>query len=192
MKFTIITPSLQRQSLRKTCSSIDEQSFQDFEHIVQIDCEDLDAGMMFSLAHPNRRFFQCDHPHKNGGNTCRRMALEKAKGNWIYFLDDDNYLADSKVLEDIAFALPQNYAWALFPINRLGSRFYTDPPRSCHVDTLNVMLRRDIARWPDTDAYGTDGILVDGLMAEGIPYAPFPDFRPIAVLPKISFCKEDA
>lgn len=107
-------------------------------------------------------------------------------------IDDDNHLADNRVLEDIAEVLVNvNQPWALFPIERLGGRFYTDPPRSCHVDTLNFILRKELGPWPDTDAYGSDGVVVDDLMARGVPYAAFPDFRPIAVLPKVSFCRAD-
>lgn len=189
--FTIITPTLQRTSLVAACGSVDLQTFTDWEHIVQIDCEHQNDQLLEAVYCERRIITQCEAPHRNGGNSCRRLALEKATGEYIYFLDDDNFLADPAVLADMAEALKGAGLppWGLFPIWRLGGRFYADPPRSCHVDTMNVVLRRDIAYWPETDAYGTDGILVDDLMARGVPYAAFPDFRPIGIIPKISFCK---
>lgn len=108
------------------------------------------------------------------------------------YMDDDNYYADERVFADIAAVLaplPATVQIALFPINRLGHIFYSDPPRSCHVDTMNFVLRRDVAQWPDTNAYGSDGVLIDRLMEQNISYAGFPQFRPIAVLPKINFCQ---
>lgn len=190
MKFSIITPTVQRESLIKCCESVNEQSG-DWEHIVMVDSGELNSILMLSLAHPKRKILQCSTPHRNGGNTCRADALKHATGDYCAFMDDDNYYHDADVFKDIEFALEEagRPPWALFPICRLGGIFYCDPPRSCHVDTMNFILRRDIAYWPDTDAYGTDGILVDDLMARGVPYASFPAFRPIAVMPVISFAR---
>lgn len=192
MRFSIISPTLQRQSLIDTCRSVDSQTFKDWQHIVMVDCEHLREDLLEKIAHPQRLIVKCPVPHRDGGNTCRHNAWELAIGEWCYYLDDDNRLADDNVLVDIDSALMPNPAWAVFPITRLGGRFFSDPPRSCHTDTLNLVFRRDIAQWPKTDAYGSDGVMVEGLIGRGIPYTAYPDFRPIAVLPKISFGKEDA
>lgn len=191
MKFTIITPTLQRESLLDMCQSLNAQTHTDWEHIVQIDSDKIDAELMGKIADPQRHIYCCGKKHNNGGNSCRVLALQKAKGDYIWFGDDDNTLADPFALERMAEALesankPQ---WALFPIIRMGGIFYTNPPRSCHVDTMNIVLRWDIAYWPETDAYGTDGILVDDLMARGVPYAAFPSVKPIGLMTKISSCK---
>lgn len=196
VNFTIITPTVQRETLRQTCDSLNGQTFTDWQHIIMNDCEFIDDALWKQLENPQRMMIQCQKPHGNGGNTCRHNAYEHATGDYLIYLDDDNTLADDNVLKDIHDALWDTAKdslvlppWALFPITRLGQRFYCDPPRSCHVDTLNVVLRRDIAQWPDTDAYGSDGILVDSLMAQGIPYVAFPDFRPIAIIPVINGAK---
>jgi glycosyltransferase involved in cell wall biosynthesis len=192
--FSIITPTIQRESLIQTCESIDQQAFTDFEHLIAVDGGVLDCNLMEKCTnHRNvgqRIWLAMDKRYNNGGNTPRIEALKSASGKWIMFCDDDNFYPDPRIFLDVAEAL-QNITepWAIFPITRLGGRFYSDPPRSCHTDTMNFVLRRDIAYWPDTDAYGTDGILVDDLVARGIPYAAFPDFRPIGIIPKISFCK---
>lgn len=189
MKFTIITPTLQRASLVKTCESVDQQTYADWQHIVIADVAELN---MPPIAHPNRLILQCPRPHRNGGNTCRHNAWGHATGDYVYYLDDDNFLENPHVLSDLNFILRVSRpAWAIFPILRLGGRFFSDPPQSCHTDTLNLVLRRDVAQWPDTDAYGSDGVLVESLMERGIPYVAYPHFPTIAVLPKISFCKED-
>jgi glycosyltransferase involved in cell wall biosynthesis len=192
LSFTIITPTLQRKSLIETCESVNAQEVQ-WQHIVMVDCADLNRPILDAIAHPQRTIIQCSNPHKNGGNSCRHNAYPFITGDLVIYLDDDNTLADHRVLADIGFAMEsaQMPAWGIFPILRLGSVFYSDPPRSCHTDTLNMVFRHDHALWPDTDAYGSDGVMLEGLIACDVPYAAFPDFRPIAVLPKISFGKED-
>ena len=189
MKFSIITPTLQRKSLKETCDSVDRQTYKNWQHVVIADVAELNLP---PIAHKNRLILQCPHPHRNGGNSCRHNALDFCDGDYIYYLDDDNFLADPEVLWDIAYVLETSKPpWAIFPIWRLGSIFFSDPPRSCHTDTLNLVLRKDMALWPETDAYGSDGVLVESLKSRGIMYSAYPNFRPIAVLPKISFCKED-
>lgn len=189
--FSIITPSLMRPSLVATCDSIDSQTFRDFEHIVQLDVETIDNLIFARIDHPQRWVFQCERPHRDGGNTCRRLAWEKSTGIYQWCVDDDNTVADERILEDMADALEcaGRPDWGLFSITRLGLRFYADPPRSCHVDSMNVVIKREFAQWPDTDSYCSDGILVDGLIERGIPYAAFPDHRPIGVIPVISGCR---
>lgn len=190
---SIITPTLQRESLVAACLSIDSQIGDvTWEHVVMVDQEEFNPDLLARIAHPRRTIAKCPAPHRDGGNTCRRNAWPLTSGQWIAYMDDDNYYADNRVLADACSVLalqPNDIKWALFPITRLGGRFYCDPPRSCHVDTMNFILRREIGQWPDTNAYGSDGVLVDRLMEAQIPYAAFPGFRPIAVLPKISFCQ---
>lgn len=188
----IVTPTLQRRSLIDLCRSIEQQSYASWWHLVVIDCPDFDDDLLDQIRHPQRAFIKCEKPHKNGGNTCRAGAIPLLRCQWVYGADDDNLIADGDAFQrmrDCLAPLPLETKWALFPIFRLGHRFYTDPPRSCHVDTMNFVVRKDTAYWPDTDAYGTDGIVVDDLMARGVPYAAFPDVLPIGIIPKISFCQ---
>lgn len=190
MTFTIITPTLQRQSLRDTCESLDNQTCQDFEHFVMVDGPVTQLELLEDIMSPNRIVNVLGVSCGDGGNTPRNLAWLQAKGKWVIYLDDDNLLADDEVLADIADALEdRTEKWAIFPITRLGGRFFSDPPRNCHTDTLNLVFRRDVAEWPVTDAYGTDGIMIDRLTSAGEPCAAFPAFRPIGIVPKISFCQ---
>lgn len=193
-RFAIITPTMQRESLIQTCESVDRQTYQDRIHVVVADCseDNFNFDLATKLGHQRRVIALCGEAHVDGGNTCRREQWDKFAADWWIYLDDDNYLSDENILADIATALDgvsDDIKWAIFPITRLGGPFFNDPPRSCHIDTLNLVLRHEVAQWPDTNAYGSDGILVDDLMARGIPYAAFPDFRPIGVIPKVSFCQ---
>ncbi len=189
--FSIITPTLQRESLSAACVSVEAQGDVEWEHIIMVDQDELNFALLDRIRRPQRIIVKCQSPHRNGGNTCRRNAWSLTTGQWVYYLDDDNLLVSGALeeMEKVLTPLPGTVKWALFPIVRMGGVFYSDPPRSCHVDTLNFVLRREIAQWPDTDAYGSDGVLIDRLMEERVPYAAFPAFPPIAILPKISFGK---
>lgn len=181
-KFSIITPTIQRPSLSDCVNSVNSQTFTDWEHIVQIDNvgqQEYGAG--------NRKVFCCGVRHGNFGNTCRHLAWEKATGEWLLHLDDDNTLADINVLEDLAFLLQDaDFDWAIIPMLRHGHRFFNDPPGLCMTDTANVIVRRDIGQWPDGPEYTMDGIWVERLKVSHPNYMALPGIRPLVVMEKSS------
>ena len=130
--------------------------------------------------HPQRVIFFCSQEHRNGGNTCRSQVFDSATGDYVYYLDDDNTLCDDMVLEDMNTELEAagNPDWALFPINYLGNYFFHDPPALSFVDTANVIVKREFARWPDIEIHESDWVYIQNLLATR-PYKAFPDFRPI-------------
>lgn len=180
--FTIITPTLQRQSLVRSCESVTAQSFKEWQHIVMIDCEVADENLIRQIDHPQRAIIKCAEAHKDYGNSCRHNAWPMARGQYVLYLDDDNYLSDSDVLRDIAAELHKLPAWAIFPIMRHGSRFFNDPPGLCMTDTANVVARKDMPQWPAIPDYTADGIWVEWL--KHYPYQAFAEFRPIVVMEK--------
>jgi glycosyltransferase involved in cell wall biosynthesis len=180
--FSITTPTLQRESLKECCASVDIQTYTDWEHIVMIDAERVNESMIISCDRANRRFAQCLHPHHNYGNTCRHNAWTITNGVYLLYLDDDNWLFDKHVLGEIADYLLSAPQWAIFPIFRHGSLFFNDPPGLCMTDTANVVVRREIGRWPDMPDYTADGHWVEAL--KKYPYEAHPDSRPIVMMPK--------
>lgn len=186
-RFTIITPTLLRDSLAKCCASVDAQTLTSWEHILAIDLPEADTEKLVPLGHPQRKFMHCGMRHTDAGNTCRHNAWNLAGGRYLIYLDDDNYLSGNDALERIWRALEANNFpdVAFFPIERLGQRFFSEPPRDCHVDTLNLVVGREIGQWPLTDAYGSDWVLI-GSLIEKYAYAMFPNEAPIGVVPVIN------
>jgi|ERR1700722_687419 len=180
--FSIITPSLQRQSLLRTCESIDKQTyFGRFEHIIMIDQDVIDKELFAKIDQPYRFVYQCPNHHGNYGNRCRYDAWKHASGDMLWYMDDDNYLVDDRILEDMAAILKDVECFAILPIMRHGRWFFNDPPGLCMTDTMNVVCRRTIGRWPDIEAREADGHWVEALKAN-YPYTAFPQFRPIGVM----------
>jgi glycosyltransferase involved in cell wall biosynthesis len=179
--FSIITPTLQRESLVRCCDSVTNQTGTDWQHIVVIDCDEMNEELIERIRHPQRRIFLIGASH-DYGNTPRHIGWLHTNGVWLIHLDDDNYLADDKILVDLAKELiGVEEQWAIFPIMRHGSRFFYDPPGCCYVDTANMITRREIGRWPSRPEYTLDGIFCDELKAK-YPYKAFPEFRPIVVM----------
>ena len=178
MRYSIITPTLGRDSLRKTCASLEAQTCTDWEHIVIFD------GPGEAPSHPQRTVLHCDHRHYNYGNTCRHDAWTRATGDYVYYLDDDNYLAHHGVLEALRAVTAD---WAIFPILRFGERFFNDPPRVNYTDTGNILVRREIGQWINRPDGSQDGT-VDGQFAEALAakyhYQSLGSLRPVLVMPE--------
>lgn len=183
MKFSIITPSLNRESLKQCCESVDAQSFKDFEHILAFD------GMpsyLPSHTYSNRKRY-CFRQTNQWGNFQRHSAWKYATGEYIWYVDDDNTVAHPDALKDIAsrLELAGNPAWGIFPINRHGSIFLHDPPGMCMTDTMNMIIKREFAQWPNTNVREADGLLADKLKAEH-PYVAFPNCTAIGIMERSS------
>lgn len=185
MTFSIITPTIQRESLVRCCESVSNQTYTRWEHLVQIDRMSINLALIGSVMHPQRTISPCFAEHRNYGNTCRHMAWEGCTGDYLLYLDDDNYLADENVLSDLAAALVDRPDYACFPIMRFGQRFFDPNPRSCHADTANIVVKREYGRWPDRPEYTADGFWIDAMRSDpSLVLESFPDFRPIVIMPQ--------
>jgi glycosyltransferase involved in cell wall biosynthesis len=158
---------------------VESQTSKDWEHIVIVD------GVKGEVpSHSQRHVIRCDHRHDNYGNTCRHNAWRTATGDYVYYLDDDNFLAHPRALESLTVVTED---FAIFPILRYGSRFYNDPPRINHTDTGNLLVRVPLAQWPNRPDGSRDGT-VDGQFAEALAKKykcqALPGLRPVLVLPE--------
>ena len=170
-RYSIITPTILRPSLLKTCESVNTQTCADWQHIVIID-GDFENTIPLEMHHPQRKFLRCERNHNNWGNTCRFNAWMHATGEYIYYLDDDNYLADDRVLETLKSVTAD---WAIFPILKTqwgGLHFFCPPLRGCS-DGGSFIAKREIGRWPECPimtnvidgrvGYDADGQLIEHL-----------------------------
>ncbi len=182
-RYSIVTPTIQRQSLIACCQSVDSQSCTDWQHVCVVDCEQWNLSLMAKISHPQRIITKCGHRHNDFGHSCTRNAYHMLTGDYVHRLDDDNILAHPHVLEQMKVVTAD---WALFPIERLGERFFCDPPQYGHVDTGSVLVKREFAQWTDSTRYEADWDFISKLMAEHPNYQAFPDMDPIMILPVVS------
>lgn len=124
--------------------------------------------------------------HNDYGNTPRWAAWRFAAGNYICWLDDDNWLADKFSLERLADALFRaNFPDVAFiPMLRMGQVFMPPtPPIVGTVDTANIVVKREIGRWPLDGGYEADGKFAAHLAANH-KCAYLPHLPPTIVMEK--------
>jgi hypothetical protein len=170
--------------------SVDNQIGSSFDrswrHIVVVDGGPINASLLNSIQHPSRTIVCLGERRRNFGNEPRHIGWKLAEGDYCIYLDDDNYFARDDALFDISRVLDgPRPDWAIFPILRMGQVFFSDDPRCCHTDTANMVIRREIAQWPNREEYTADGLLCDGLR-ERYPFLAFPEISPIIEVPTMS------
>lgn len=99
MKFSVIVPVYKvEQYLRPCIDSILGQTYKDFE-LILVDDGSPDACPQICDEYAEKyENVRCIH-QKNGGQSCaRNTGLSAASGEYIMFIDSDDYLANSNVL----------------------------------------------------------------------------------------------
>ena len=96
-RFSIIIPAYNAEKhIRKALDSIKEQTFRDFELIVVCDsCTDSTAQIAWTYG---AKVINVDY-HNDG--LSRSRGIDEATGDWILFMDDDDWWLHEYVLSQI-------------------------------------------------------------------------------------------
>lgn len=202
--FSILTPTIVRSTLARTCWSLDSQSYRDWEHLIWVDRrpERLTGKQWQMLEQDERRTVRwCPAEHRDFGHGCRADMSRSpvCRGMYILYLDDDDYLADAHVLHTIAEALhgARYPAWAIFPVLREGNYFFSREPGRCRTTLASFVARRTIAQFPTHDpdvtgetVYQLDADLVERLAGHAPPLV-LDTIRPLVIIPKPGLGKEE-
>jgi len=179
MHFSIVTPTIARQSLILLCQTLDVQTYQDYEHLIVVDIpfgeltEEQKTILHKAMNNNERRqLYFCEKRHRNTGNSCRRSVAPLMKGEYAFYIDDDDYFAGPDVLETLSKIKED---WAIFPVMLQGRRIYSDPPQLCNISTGGFMHRKGLAVWPDGDVYEADWAIVTQLLGK-YNYKALPEF----------------
>lgn len=191
MRYSILTPTLIRPTLKRLCDSIDIQSNKSYEHIVIIDC-DITAEKQAILdgiePSANRVFLKCATLHdKDFGNTARRQGFDGASGEYILQIDDDDFYADAEVFETLTCVTKP---WAVFPVLAYGKRCHRRPPAIHLTGSAMFMYRRDTGvKFPANKDYSADGQVVEELKKR-YEYESLDDARELVIYPKANHGRE--
>lgn len=105
MKFSIILPIYNVENYLSACiDSILSQTYKDYE-IILVDDGSKDSSPLICDNYSEKYdFIKTIHKQNGGLSDARNVGLKHAKGEYIFFLDSDDYLIDENVLEKIVNA----------------------------------------------------------------------------------------
>ncbi|MBR0324475.1 MAG: glycosyltransferase family 2 protein [Bacteroidales bacterium] len=111
MSVSIITPTFNSERfIAETILSVQAQTYQDWEMIIIDDCStDRTAEIVASFQEKDSRIKYFYNTTNKGSAFSRNLALQKAKGKWIAFLDSDDLWHPEKLEKQIEFMTKNNY-----------------------------------------------------------------------------------
>lgn len=111
MSVSIITPTYNSERfIAETIVSVQAQTYQDWEMIIVDDCStDKTAEIVASFQEKDSRIKYFYNSTNKGSALSRNLALQKAKGKWIAFLDSDDLWLPDKLEKQIEFMTKNNY-----------------------------------------------------------------------------------
>lgn len=141
MTFSIIIPMYNTQKTLERCvQSVLEQSYCDYEIIAVDDgSEDDTWNEALSLAKADARIRPFTMRHAGTG-AARNLGMRYASGEYVLFLDADDYWVDGKLLERLSTAIEEHpsdvYMFHRVKVNAAGKELtrYTKPrfePENC-------------------------------------------------------------
>lgn len=99
---SVITPTYNREAfIQKAVDEVLAQSYGNFEHLIVDDgsTDNTRAVLEPYLQDPRIQYF---YQENQGQSVARKSALERAKGDYICFLDSDNYWSRDKLEKQLA------------------------------------------------------------------------------------------
>ena len=109
---SIITPTWAcADFIAETIKSIQEQTYQNWELLIQDDCSKDNTLKVVKpfMEVDNRIKYECN-PQNSGAAITRNNALRRATGRWIAFLDSDDLWMPEKLEKQIKFMKENGYS----------------------------------------------------------------------------------
>lgn len=105
MSVSIITPTFNSERfIAETILSVQAQTYKDWEMIIVDDCStDRTAKIVASFQEKDSRIKYLYNSTNKGSAFSRNIAIQKAKGKWIAFLDSDDLWHPEKLEKQIEF-----------------------------------------------------------------------------------------
>ena len=143
--------------LSRAIRSVIKQEYTDWQLVVVADGCPLTVEMVKEIAHPQIRLVIIDKQRMWGG-AVRNVGIENAEGDWICYLDNDDFLHPCHLFEIDAQAGDND--WLFFNDYIYNGKIFIE--RTCWIEkfqcgTANIAHRRGLpVRWKEETAYGLD------------------------------------
>lgn len=140
IKATVIIPAFNRpKMLREALESAISQTVTEIEIIVIDDCSDVDLSVVVADFNDERVRYLRKNINR-GVSDSRNLGVRVSKGDWVFFLDDDDAFLPNKIEAQIELMLEKQASVSLCPYFDYDSRFLCDFPNEEFVSNKRLRL----------------------------------------------------
>lgn len=156
-KISVIIPTYNRKSLlKRAINSALQQTYENLEIIVVDDgSTDKTEKIIRNLQKKSPKILYFKKNHSGLPSISRNLGIKKSKGEWICFLDDDDYWSKNKIYEQYNFAKSNEYDFVSILTNVQKSKNiigkkktktikYKDLISENIISTSSVMIKRSL------------------------------------------------
>lgn len=158
MLISIITPSYKSKLfITDTIQSVHNQTYNNYEMIIVDDCSPDGSAEYIENILPDERFKLIKLKENIGAANARNVAIEKAQGRYIAFLDSDDLWYPEKLEKQIKFMQENNVAFSYTSydlidesgikldkkIKSISNINFNDYMKNTIIGCLTVMIDRD-------------------------------------------------
>lgn len=197
LRFTIITPTLLRPTLERTCKSIDDQTHSNYEHIIIVDVKGIiqrskglnsydrkeyfknKFALLDKISNKNRKilFYNKNFIGNDYGNECRGHGFDCRDKNtdYILYLDDDDFYINN-TFSIIQSRLDNNKPNAFyFPCLRFNETFFNEP--AITQTTSNQWGHKPVINGKEIKWHGDNSYVSDGEFLEEVKKIAGPFYK---------------
>ncbi len=115
-KFSIIVPVYNAESVIRQCvESILAQDYKDYELLLIDDCsQDSSLDLCMGYASSNANVFVYHQEKNKGVSAARNVGIEKSSGEYILFIDSDDFISQDYLMEINKYTLNDIYDLVAF------------------------------------------------------------------------------
>lgn len=119
---SIITPTYNSEKfIKETINSVIQQNYNNWEMIIVDDCsKDKTIEFVKNVIKENKKFTLISLKENVGAGIARNIAIKKAKGKYIAFLDSDDIWSKNKLEKQINFMEENNYNFTFTDFHRIN------------------------------------------------------------------------
>ena len=140
----IITTHNRQDLLVRAVKSVFDQTYQNLELIVVDDASDKRADKLFKNFH--LQYIYIPQEESKGGNHARNLGILAAKGEYVAFLDDDDYWLPTKIEKQVALIEEKHcglvYCGRIKEIHRDGKITNSIDIRNMEGDMRKIVLEK--------------------------------------------------
>lgn len=119
MKFSVVVPVYNVEKYLKICvDSILNQTYNDFELLLINDGSTDNSAQIISDYEKIDNRVKGIHKTNGGQSTARNLGVEKASGDYVVFLDSDDFISDNNYLSDLCEVLTKDTEVVMLRYNK--------------------------------------------------------------------------
>jgi glycosyltransferase involved in cell wall biosynthesis len=146
IKFSFLIPTYKRHELlQRAINSVFQQKYKNIEILVCSDGDDIDVKNIVESYQDNRIKYYFTERTNNSGASQRNLLSKIATGDFIIFLDDDNYIYEN-YLDTILKHIEKDDDMIVYKIDIEGHIYPIIPLENKiehgKIDTLNFIINR--------------------------------------------------